>query len=382
MKGWVPMKALILSCSTGGGHNAAGYALKEQIEREGGEACFLDYLTLAGGNVSRIVANAYIELVKRAPCLFGLVYLLGDFVSRLTTKSPVYLANSKMAKYLDKYLSQNDYDVILMPHLYPAETITYMKTQGKKLPLTIAVATDYTSIPFWGETRCDYYMIPDAALSDCFVHQNIKKEQLVATGIPVSPVFSDVKNMSKQKARNILGIRTRNPVHLIIGGSMGAGNIKKLTNEILKRKTQKERIIVITGSNHTLCTKLKKTFHKEPSVAILGHTAQMPLFMKACDVIYTKPGGLTSTEAAVSQIPLIHTSPIPGCETLNRDFFQKRGMSFSAKTVSGQASAGSYLMKNSSARIRMQNCQALYIDDQAAKRIYDFIEKILCSSEN
>lgn len=29
------MEALILSCGTGGGHNAAGYAVKEELERRG-----------------------------------------------------------------------------------------------------------------------------------------------------------------------------------------------------------------------------------------------------------------------------------------------------------------------------------------------------------
>ena len=35
-------------------------------------------------------------------------------------------------------------------------------------------------------------------------------------------------------------------------------------------------------------------------------------YMAACDVFITKPGGLSSTEAAVAGIPLIHISPIPG----------------------------------------------------------------------
>lgn len=376
------MKALILSCSTGGGHNAAGLAIKEQIEREGGEACFFDYLTLAGGNISRIVSNAYVELVKHAPDVFGAVYLLGDFVSRLTTKSPVYYVNSKMAGYLEQFLNQHDFDVIFMPHLYPAETITAMKNQGKALPLTIAVATDYTSIPFWGETKCDYYMIPDASLEDAFTRQNIKKEQLIVTGIPVSPVFSDIRDMDRKTAREKLGIHTKHPVHLIIGGSMGAGNIKKLTEEILKRKSKKEQIIVITGSNKKLRLRLKKTFRREHSVAVLGRTEQMPLFMKACDVIYTKPGGLTSTEAAASRTPLVHTSPIPGCETLNRAFFQERGMSVTGKNAAAQAKAGARFIVSENACRQIIQAQSRCIDGRAAKRICDFAEKKLSSATN
>ena len=45
------MRILILSCNTGGGHNAAGRAVKEIFEKNGDEAVLLDYLCLAGNKV-------------------------------------------------------------------------------------------------------------------------------------------------------------------------------------------------------------------------------------------------------------------------------------------------------------------------------------------
>lgn len=42
------MRCLILSCNTGDGHNAAGYAMKDIMEKHGHEAVTLDYLSLAG----------------------------------------------------------------------------------------------------------------------------------------------------------------------------------------------------------------------------------------------------------------------------------------------------------------------------------------------
>lgn len=46
------MKVLILSCNTGGGHNAAAHALAEEVRHHGDEAEVLDYLSLAGAKVS------------------------------------------------------------------------------------------------------------------------------------------------------------------------------------------------------------------------------------------------------------------------------------------------------------------------------------------
>ena len=57
----------------------------------------------------------------------------------------------------------------------------------------------------------------------------------------------------------------------------------------------------------------------------------MALYMKACNVFITKPGGLSSTEAVVAGIPLIHMSPIPGCESINMRRFVKYGLSDGVK---------------------------------------------------
>ena len=85
---------------------------------------------------------------------------LGNGGKSTDEKISVYYANARMARYLEEYLQENPVDAIVMPHLYPAETITYMRRNGFALPLTVAVMTDYTCIPFWEETDCDYYITP------------------------------------------------------------------------------------------------------------------------------------------------------------------------------------------------------------------------------
>src|SRR5699024_6311992 len=137
------MKVLILSCKTGGGHDAAGMALKEELESRGHQGIMLDYLVLAGQKVSNAVEDVYVNTVKKTPHVFGAVYNIGMAVSWITRKSLVYYVNSRMAKYLQPYLEEENFDAVLMPHLYPAETLTYMKRKGIRLPLTLAVMTDY-----------------------------------------------------------------------------------------------------------------------------------------------------------------------------------------------------------------------------------------------
>ncbi len=96
------MKALILSCNTGGGHNSAAKAIAEELLAHGDEAYVLDYLCLASKGVSKLVGDGYVQIVKKTPLLFGLIYKLGMFISRITRKSPVYYISGLMAKYLNR----------------------------------------------------------------------------------------------------------------------------------------------------------------------------------------------------------------------------------------------------------------------------------------
>lgn len=367
------MRVLILSCKTGGGHDAAGRAIAKELQEMGEEAFLFDYLTLAGQKVSDRVGGSYVELVKRVPHVFGLLYRLGAIVSRLMRKSPIYFANHFMASYLERYLQENQFDAIVMPHLFPAETITYMKRKKMPLPLTVAVATDYTCIPFWGETECDYYVIPSERHRKSFTRGFIRAEQLLPFGIPVDPAFSHPK--SKEEARKELGIRQDASVYLVVGGSMGAGQMKKFVKFLMRMKREEDEVIVICGSNRRNQKELGHRYKETEHISILGRTDHMPDYLQAVDVIFTKPGGLTSTEAAAAELPMVHTSPIPGCETVNRKYFGKLGMSVTGLESLSQAAAGVRLMEHPKQREQMQEQQRKHIPKDAAYQICRFLKE-------
>lgn len=320
------METLILSCSTGGGHNAAAKALKSELESRGHNVVMMDPYELVSRRLAKEVGGAYVKMVQHTPRVFGLVYSLGNLVRRVPMNSPVYYANIAVAKKLGEYLKENAVDVIITTHLYPAELITYLKKNVRKLPPSIYVATDYVCIPFTEETNCDYYVIPGAAQAQDFIHRGIPEEKIAPLGIPVSPAFES--NMSKAEARRLLGLEPMRRYLLLAGGSIGAGNIEKTIDAILKyfdKNLIYAKIIVISGNNEKLYQKLEKKYGRE--IILIKHTNDMAAYMRACDVFISKPGGLSSTEAAVAGVPCIHMAPIPGCESYNVRYFKKKGMS-------------------------------------------------------
>lgn len=368
------MKILILSCDTGEGHNSAGKAIKEAAELCGHTACMIDMFLLSGRRTSHAVAGAYVGVVKHAPFLFGMIYKLGMLISNSKRKSPVYYANALLAKKLSAYIDENKFDAVVTPHIYPAETMTYMKKKGMlKIP-AIAIGTDYTCIPFWEETNLDYYILPHEDLIPEYVRRGIPREKLLPYGIPVKQDFC--QKVSQKKARALCHLPADVPIFLVMSGSMGFGKLTVFAAELALACRNNEQIIIICGNNEKIKRILQKEFHFNKRVHIIGYTKHVSLFMDACNVIYTKPGGLTSTESLVKNIPIVHTAPIPGCETANRDFFVARHLSVSSKHLPKQVQLGKTLIVNNFLRAEMLAAQAKEQKSDSAMRIIHLLEAL------
>lgn len=374
------MNVLILSSCTGEGHNAAAKAVTKKLREKGHEAVMLDMFSLAGERTARIVGGAYVKIAKNIPGFFGALYKLGGKISHSGGHSPVYWANSLMAGNLSLYLAEHPVDLIVTTHLFPAETLTYMKRKGMLAVKTVAIATDYTCIPFWEETDCDYYVIASHELTGQYVSRGIPRKKLLAFGIPVNDAFS--RPSRRKELRKRLGIGESQPVYLIMSGSMGFGRLQIFTYELLKRLERDEQIFILCGSNKKLRRTLKRQCSGNSRVHIVGYTEHVADYMDMADVIFTKPGGLTSTEAAARRLPIVHTAPIPGCETENMEFFTARGMSVSSRRIQGQIEAGRHLMQDEGLHEHMRRMQEKYVDTRACDRLYRFLRTLAADTED
>lgn len=369
------MDALILSCSTGGGHNAAGSAIKEELSARGHHVVMMDPYALVSHKLATEIGNVYVKLVQRAPRVFGFVYSLAGLVRKIPGQSPVYYANIQVAKKLEHYLEEHHFDVIVMPHLFPAELITYLKKRGVSVPKSVFIATDYACIPFTEETNCDYYVVPGESQIPDFVKKHIPREKLLPFGIPVGRAFD--RQMTKAEAREELGLDPNRKYFLLTGGSIGAGDIQKairVLRSYIRKKDINGRLIVVCGNNKKLYKKLN--FRYRNKLILLERTKQMALYMKACDIFISKPGGLSSTEAAVVGVPYIHITPIPGCESYNMRYFSKNGMSIGVKHLRLQLSSAVTKLQQSGNSEKMKEEQQKGIPVHAREDICDWLEEL------
>lgn len=417
------MKTLILSCNTGGGHNAAGRSIANNLEALNQPCTFLDALSLSGEKYSNYVSKLYSALVNNMPNTFGAIYRISENMSR-PTKGPrlCWITRSFQAKLL-AYIEDGDFDIIVTTHFFVAQVLTILQAEDKLTLPVVAIITDYTCGPFWEETTCDYYVIPHSDLISEFSERGVPIEKLRPLGIPVNTIFSNKANSSV--AKSLIGIDPNLPMILMMSGSMGHGDISKRVKEILNQApsysckndvinpdssnsistnnlinsvyhdsfesqvfpidsshinerssanfTDIVSIVIICGNNEDLQEKLAKKFKKCPNVIIKGYEKNIPQYMDACDVLLTKPGGLTSTEAAVKNVPLIHVDAIPGCETKNADFFQERNMSFIGSTIEEEAHIALSLCFDKAICNRMIKAQATHINPHTATDISNLL---------
>ena len=250
-----------------------------------------------------------------------------------------------------------------------------MKQKGRLTIPCVAVATDYACIPFWEETNCDYYVVPHKDLIPEFASCGIPEEKLLPLGIPVRPAFA--RPASKEDVRRHLGLPENAPLFLVMSGSMGFGKVHLLAHELVSRLENGEQAVIICGNNKKRMRSLRLQFHKNPNVHIIGFTRHVAEYMAAADVLFTKPGGLSSTEAAVRRVPLVHTDPIPGCETKNRAFFVSRGMSVTGAHQKELAEAGISLAHDDARQIAMRDAQHQNSHPQTGTSITHLLKKLV-----
>ena len=128
------------------------------------------------------------------------------------------------------------------------------------------------------------------------------------------------------------------------------------------------------GNNETLKSQLRRQF-ADGRVTVLDFTDRVSDYMDAADVLFTKPGGLTTTEAAVKTIALVHTAPIPGVESANVAFFRKNGLAVSGDTPEELMHNAMPLLESEKARAEMRARQAAVIHRRTDIEICDYIEK-------
>ncbi|MFR5856404.1 MAG: MGDG synthase family glycosyltransferase [Bacilli bacterium] len=354
------MKIVVFTCSTGGGHNACAKYIKEEFNLNGIECDIKDYFELVGDKASNVAEKLYLDSTKGKGSIFGGVYKLGELYSKTNIPSPVYGLNMLVKEKLKKYLKENNYTLAIGTHLFPCLALTKLKKEENIN--FINVATDYECIPFWEETNPNEFVIPSILLKDTFLKKGFKEETILPIGIPISSKFINTTGCADlPKDKEII---------LIASGSMGFGNIKEIVLNLLAQMNN-VYVLVVCGNNEVLKNELKAITN--PNLIVYGFVNNMNELIKSSTIVVTKPGGLTTTEVAVMNKPLIHINPIPGVEDYNATFFASNFMSIRVNNINNLVGEITRLMNDKNLQNLMIENQKKYINKNSAADLVKYI---------
>lgn len=315
------MRILILSANTGEGHNSTAKALMEVFAQQGVDCQMEDTLAYLNKGISKLIAGGHVTIYRYCSKLFDITYRRMEKDMDPEEYSPIYEFLSLGTAKLYKAILQGDFDAILCVHSFSAMMMTKIRRRwGLKIP-TYLLTTDYTCWPTSEQCDVDYYFLPSKAQAAAFIRAGHSRLQLIPTGIPVRQAFYHKEDQSLVRQR--LGLPQAGNIVLLMCGSMGCGPIEGVARALAEKLPKDAMVVAVCGSNQKLYHAMSQI--QNPRLRVLGYTKNIPEYMDAADLIVTKPGGLSSTEAANKALPMVFLNTIGACETRNFDYFLSRG---------------------------------------------------------
>lgn len=321
-----PRRIAIATVTAGAGHLQAAAALEEAWKRlyPGDVVERRDVLDFTSKLFRKFYSESYLQLVERAPELWGALFRKSDdpvAVEKLArVRQTLGRAN---ARRFVEWLGEFGPDVVLCTHYLPQEILGGLRKKDvlAKWPLVTSVVTDFEAHALWIEKVVDLYCVAADSTGARLVARGVAKDAVVTTGIPVSDRFRG--KVDRKAARKKLGLRDDLPVLLVLGGGFGMGPVAEIVTALNRLETTVQ-VAVVCGRNADLLREVATVERKHPT-HLLGFVRNMQDWMTASDLILTKPGGLTSSEALALGRPMMILNPIPGQETANSDFLLERG---------------------------------------------------------
>ena len=104
--------------------------------------------------------------------------------------------------------------------------------------------------------------------------------------------------------------------------------------------------------------------------------------MDSADLYLTKPGGISTTEAAVKALPMVLINAVSGCERYNLSYFTALGGAKTDTGVKALARTALRLLSSPEEQSRMRAALAPIGERNAAAILYTQMKKLVEQREN
>ena len=422
------MNVLILTASTGGGHNRASNALKSYINSYDPETnvSIIDAIEECSSVLNYAVVNGYKALVTLTPGLFGAMYKSSDKKSPLSdTVNVVY---QQCAKRMQSKIEELQPDVIISCHPFAGAIIGYMKEKYEyDMPL-ITIVTDFLPHRAYIAQGIDAYVTASSQAKEILAAQyNIDRSRIYDYGHPVFDRFYEGNGRKREDVLAELEFDPEKRTVLIMAGSFGVTDILEIYENLLTIDVDYQ-IIVITGRNKKLYDafdellnnaaeeivteeepeflkgvgednvlrfmynqseivkeKLTKTFRhtiaNHKPTRLFFFIDNVDDYMHASDLIVTKPGGLTTSESIACALPMVVFKAYPGQEEQNAALLVENNIGVIMESSETAAQTVGDLLKSDTKLEEMRESCRRFVHKDSCRRIYELAKNLVENKE-
>lgn len=318
-------RILFLISDTGGGHRAAAQAIAEAIHflhPKRYELIIEDLWKNHTPRPFRTLPNTYRWMTGPGLPLWKLLWatLAQPTLQQRILDDIGFLVRADIIAY---YRALRP-DLIVSVHpLLNHIGLDCLRAANLAIPFVTVVTDLITFHPTWIDPRVTRCIVPTEAARQRAITLGMAPEKLAVYGQPVSLKFAQPL-VDKAQLRHKLGLASERPTVLLAGGGEGGGQISEIARAIAQQATQTQ-LLIVTGRNAALRQELSALAWEIPT-HIYGFVDNMVELMQAADMLVTKAGPGTISEALITGLPMILSGYIPGQETGNVQFVEENGV--------------------------------------------------------
>ncbi len=365
-------KILIVSLSAGSGHTQTAKALENaaKLDFPKLECRHIDIADYITPLLKKTTVEGYDFLVSHLPKVWSGLFRISDNKVFIKTYHALtdylkMLSSFEFLQEVEKFAP----DHIVTTHFLPSEILVHaMKKRSKVVPIT-QIITDYGVHPIMVVNGVAEYVVSTSEMKDELVQTyKIPPTHIHEFGIPIDPRFYDSK--PAEQVRSKYHIPQDKPLILLLSGGSGLIELSDIIEELFTRTKPSCTLVAVTGKNKKMFNRISKlTAPTHITYIPLGWTDEISSFMKLASVVISKPGGLTTTECTVSQVPLIAIYPIPGQEDFNVEYLKKNHLGDHAPTTKDLVSLVTHYLSQ-------KKTKKDYTGVQSSTQLLEFISKL------
>lgn len=357
------------------GHTSAANALRAALAdgEPPCEAAVVDSYKYAASVVSRVVSQGYLRMVKTIPQMYRFLY---NRAERATEVGPFRAwVHQFTATNLRPLLQQSRPDVVICTHAFPCGVMAEYKKQFADAPPVMGVVTDFVVHAFWIHNNIEAYAVATPEMRSTLIGRGVPRDRILVSGIPVRSEFG-LRALSANALRERLGLPLDRSAVLIMGGGLGIGPLEAIMHALDRVRAPLCAVAIVGRSPRSEQRVLEYAHKVGYPVRVVRFVNNVHEYMQACDVLVTKPGGLTSAEALVAQVPLVLFKPLPGQEERNTRYLVARRAALRAKGIADLTRTVESLLLSPEKREQMRAAMAHLGKPHAAAEIASAIRAL------